>query len=358
MSEIRGCAEGSDPSVNPGVRGEPERSLASIAHGQEAGVAGTPQSVGGEEAGPMRVWASTCGHMLHSFCLDRYHSSLLLRHFAGATYAGANVVDLERGQFLCPVCRRLANCLLPAVPIRRRSSTDAGTSQSSSAATDRASDAKGVLSVAQDWLEETSQRLAAAPSSTSAPARSFMFGPALPKSERGSVARELAARERSEDGATILENAKKEAALDVLAFQLSTVQGGPYREVLPSGSNAEDTLHQLWNALAGTLTMAELAGRGLSTADPVRLLCLGGGSWEAAVKEAGLHISALPGLITAAIIYRHGGEASKIRAARFRQLCETIYPTGRGCSMAVDTPVSTSVLHRPGGALLATDLPK
>ncbi|CAL5331360.1 unnamed protein product [Camellia sinensis] len=45
------------------------------------------------------IHVSSCGHVVHQACLDRYLSSLK-----------------ERGECLCPVCRGLANSSLPALP--------------------------------------------------------------------------------------------------------------------------------------------------------------------------------------------------------------------------------------------------
>lgn len=52
--------------------------------------------------------AASCGHHLHPACLLAY-----LRSLAAPRPAGLLV---ERGEFLCPVCRQLANSVLPLVP--------------------------------------------------------------------------------------------------------------------------------------------------------------------------------------------------------------------------------------------------
>lgn len=41
---------------------------------------------------------------------------MVRRHLQGLAYEGLGIVDLSRGQFLCPVCRRLSNALVPIVP--------------------------------------------------------------------------------------------------------------------------------------------------------------------------------------------------------------------------------------------------
>jgi len=54
-----------------------------------------------------------CGHYMHRECFESYFSSLLLSQMSRARFEGDHVVRLERGEYLCPVCRRLANVLLP-----------------------------------------------------------------------------------------------------------------------------------------------------------------------------------------------------------------------------------------------------
>ncbi|XP_023528608.1 E3 ubiquitin-protein ligase PRT6 [Cucurbita pepo subsp. pepo] len=62
------------------------------------------------------IYLSSCGHAVHQGCLDRYLSSLKERFARRIVFEGGHIVDPEQGEFLCPVCRRLANCTLPAYP--------------------------------------------------------------------------------------------------------------------------------------------------------------------------------------------------------------------------------------------------
>jgi hypothetical protein len=55
----------------------------------------------------------TCDHLVHTECFDRYFNGLLRASFSRSTYRGARFLSLERGEFLCPCCGRLMNCLLP-----------------------------------------------------------------------------------------------------------------------------------------------------------------------------------------------------------------------------------------------------
>ncbi|XVF08093.1 hypothetical protein REPUB_Repub06bG0196400 [Reevesia pubescens] len=61
------------------------------------------------------IYLSSCGHAVHQGCLDRYLSSLKERYVRRSFFEGAHIVDPDQGEFLCPVCRRLANSVLPAV---------------------------------------------------------------------------------------------------------------------------------------------------------------------------------------------------------------------------------------------------
>ncbi|XVE76368.1 hypothetical protein DITRI_Ditri12bG0166800 [Diplodiscus trichospermus] len=61
------------------------------------------------------IYLSSCGHAVHQHCLDRYLSSLKERYVRRGFFEGARIVDPDQGEFLCPVCRRLANSILPAV---------------------------------------------------------------------------------------------------------------------------------------------------------------------------------------------------------------------------------------------------
>ncbi|CAL5388291.1 unnamed protein product [Camellia sinensis] len=61
------------------------------------------------------IHVSSCGHAVHQACLDRYLSSLKERHVRRIDFEGL-IVDPDQGEFLCPVCRGLANSALLALP--------------------------------------------------------------------------------------------------------------------------------------------------------------------------------------------------------------------------------------------------
>nr|XP_011466560.1 PREDICTED: E3 ubiquitin-protein ligase PRT6 [Fragaria vesca subsp. vesca] len=80
------------------------------------------------------IYLSSCGHAVHQECLDRYLSSLKERYLRRIVFEGGHIVDPDKGEFLCPVCRRLANSVLPTLPSElqkvRKEPMDTGVSSS------------------------------------------------------------------------------------------------------------------------------------------------------------------------------------------------------------------------------------
>ncbi|KAH8933083.1 hypothetical protein BDL97_18G012900 [Sphagnum fallax] len=58
-----------------------------------------------------------CGHQMHKACFESYYLSLLERDNLDNNYEGKGIVDLQKNEFWCPICRRLANALLPIVNV-------------------------------------------------------------------------------------------------------------------------------------------------------------------------------------------------------------------------------------------------
>lgn len=54
-----------------------------------------------------------CGHSIHTKCFERYFQSLVDSQRRNGRFEGDTLVMLEKGEFLCPFCRRIANFLLP-----------------------------------------------------------------------------------------------------------------------------------------------------------------------------------------------------------------------------------------------------
>ncbi|GAA5930684.1 hypothetical protein JCM3775_003841 [Rhodotorula graminis] len=67
---------------------------------------GFPQST---KAG---IAASSCGHLMHLACFERYCQSLEQRHRSQPTRCHPE--SIERREFVCPLCKSLGNVLLPA----------------------------------------------------------------------------------------------------------------------------------------------------------------------------------------------------------------------------------------------------
>jgi hypothetical protein len=78
-----------------------------------------------------------CGHAMHAACRDAHIASLLSSHHSGVAYEGKQSVDVEAGEFLCPLCKALTNALLPT--IAPTASTATPTTQPASAADAKAS---------------------------------------------------------------------------------------------------------------------------------------------------------------------------------------------------------------------------
>ncbi|PKA61914.1 E3 ubiquitin-protein ligase UBR3 [Apostasia shenzhenica] len=62
------------------------------------------------------IHISSCGHAVHQDCHDRYLTSLKQRNIRRLGFEGGHIIDPDLGELLCPVCRRFANSILPAVP--------------------------------------------------------------------------------------------------------------------------------------------------------------------------------------------------------------------------------------------------
>ncbi|KAJ3226348.1 hypothetical protein HK099_005056 [Clydaea vesicula] len=55
--------------------------------------------------------ATSCGHLMHFHCFKNYTGSLVIRHQAQLTRNHPE--NLDRKEFMCPLCKSLGNCLLP-----------------------------------------------------------------------------------------------------------------------------------------------------------------------------------------------------------------------------------------------------
>lgn len=60
-----------------------------------------------------RVNCFSCGHHMHEKCMKEYFYSIFLRATEGNMFEGIHLIVLDKGEFLCPLCRRVSNCILP-----------------------------------------------------------------------------------------------------------------------------------------------------------------------------------------------------------------------------------------------------
>ncbi|KAK6779288.1 hypothetical protein RDI58_021472 [Solanum bulbocastanum] len=92
-----------------------------------------------------RIYLSSCGHAVHQGCLDRYLSSLKERYTRRIVFEGGHIVDPDQGEFLCPVCRGLANSVLPTLPVDSGRFTSLHSSSSPSDSVGPSSSSSGVV---------------------------------------------------------------------------------------------------------------------------------------------------------------------------------------------------------------------
>ncbi|EQC27978.1 hypothetical protein SDRG_14254 [Saprolegnia diclina VS20] len=55
-----------------------------------------------------------CGHLVHLSCWQAYYATQFQKVITGEAYL--NAVDVKKGEFLCPVCKSIANVLVPLQP--------------------------------------------------------------------------------------------------------------------------------------------------------------------------------------------------------------------------------------------------
>eukprot|EP01105_Mastigella_eilhardi_P008420 TRINITY_DN2041_c0_g1_i2.p1 TRINITY_DN2041_c0_g1~~TRINITY_DN2041_c0_g1_i2.p1 ORF type:complete len:1518 (+),score=333.19 TRINITY_DN2041_c0_g1_i2:101-4555(+) len=59
------------------------------------------------------IFVTCCSHAIHVDCYASYFDSLVTRQANREEFEGRLFVDLRYGEFCCPACRRIANCILP-----------------------------------------------------------------------------------------------------------------------------------------------------------------------------------------------------------------------------------------------------
>ncbi|KAF6024218.1 UBR2 [Bugula neritina] len=70
------------------------------------------------------VFTTTCGHAMHASCFKIYHDSVVARERRRAQRALFQYLnpafDFDKGEFFCPLCESIANCVLPVLPCAGR----------------------------------------------------------------------------------------------------------------------------------------------------------------------------------------------------------------------------------------------
>ncbi|CAL1294338.1 unnamed protein product [Larinioides sclopetarius] len=63
------------------------------------------------------VHASTCGHVMHSDCWQKFFESVVHKEQRRPVRFGRHTsFDVEKKEFLCPLCERLSNSVIPLIP--------------------------------------------------------------------------------------------------------------------------------------------------------------------------------------------------------------------------------------------------
>ncbi|GAQ87607.1 hypothetical protein KFL_003640090 [Klebsormidium nitens] len=94
---------------------------------------GTVDGTRGEDLYATGEHVGCCGHQMHMECFQRYVKALGDSRDSGRVYEGYGIINLARVEYLCPICRRLSNFLLPDVetepPVVRTVESDAPSEQ-------------------------------------------------------------------------------------------------------------------------------------------------------------------------------------------------------------------------------------
>uniref|UniRef100_A0A6V3IVK9 E3 ubiquitin-protein ligase n=1 Tax=Lotharella globosa TaxID=91324 RepID=A0A6V3IVK9_9EUKA len=110
--------------------------LGLVAHFQDSAVLGMSSDVKGRgnqdrkgetrngDGGGRGLLAKFCGHAMHLMCRDTYYSSLVLKEINHQHYTGLNAIELQKGEFVCPLCEAPANDLVPIPDIPGETSAE------------------------------------------------------------------------------------------------------------------------------------------------------------------------------------------------------------------------------------------
>jgi E3 ubiquitin-protein ligase UBR2 len=66
---------------------------------------------------PCSPYTSSCGHIMHSACWQKFYDDIVSHERQrSARLRHPHSFDVERQEFLCPLCRRLSNAVIPMIP--------------------------------------------------------------------------------------------------------------------------------------------------------------------------------------------------------------------------------------------------
>lgn len=102
------------------------------------------------------LYSSTCGHLMHFKCFKSYTTSVENRHSSQPTRNHPE--DVDRKEFMCPLCKSLGNCLLPILWGDKTEHCNWNGSTSSLKVRQISDSSKSFVLVSdrlQEWLDQT-----------------------------------------------------------------------------------------------------------------------------------------------------------------------------------------------------------
>jgi len=64
---------------------------------------------------PSAVYVSSCGHIMHARCWQKFYDDILAHERLRSRMRHPHSFDVEKGEFLCPLCRCLSNSVIPLI---------------------------------------------------------------------------------------------------------------------------------------------------------------------------------------------------------------------------------------------------
>lgn len=190
-----------------------------------------------------------CGHAVHTDCFQKYFASLTRNREHQGGFLGSDVVDLEKKEFLCPVCRRFSNLILPLVDeALAKSATEAAWGLCRSRTETR--DSYG------DWLTSRGQGIKSACEALKEPV-------SLSRASEGSSGR------RREANSVVNNSDMKEVSKLVTDLSKAFHEGNvsEIRSDVERGVSVFETLAQFIRNVINTIACVEIASRSVKWDD-------------------------------------------------------------------------------------------